>query len=74
MTREPIVRIEMVPSNAKKHCHVDMLLVELYSLKKILGSIPGLGRSSGEGKGYPLQYCGLENSIRGMELQRVRHE
>ena len=27
-----------------------------------LGSIPGLGRSPGEGKGYPLQYCGLENS------------
>ena len=27
-----------------------------------LGSIPGLGRSSGEGKGYPLQYPGLENS------------
>ena len=27
-----------------------------------LGSIPGLGRSSGEGKGYPLQYSGLENS------------
>ena len=26
-----------------------------------LGSIPGLGRSSGEGKGYPLQYSGLEN-------------
>ena len=24
--------------------------------------IPGLGRSPGEGKGYPLQYCGLENS------------
>ena len=24
-----------------------------------LGSIPGLGRSSGEGKGYPLQYSGL---------------
>ena len=28
-----------------------------------LGSIPGLGRSSGEGNGYPLQYSGLENSI-----------
>ena len=28
-----------------------------------LGSIPGLGRSPGEGKGYPLQYAGLENSI-----------
>ena len=28
-----------------------------------LGSIPGLGRSPREGKGYPLQYSGLENSI-----------
>ena len=27
------------------------------------GSIPGLGRCPGEGKGYPLQYSGLENSI-----------
>ena len=27
-----------------------------------LGSTPGLGRSPGEGKGYPLQYSGLENS------------
>ena len=26
-----------------------------------LGSIHGLGRSPGEGKGYPLQYSGLEN-------------
>ena len=26
-----------------------------------LGLIPGLGRSTGEGKGYPLQYFGLEN-------------
>ena len=26
-----------------------------------LGSIPGLGRFPGEGKGYPLQYSGLEN-------------
>ena len=28
-----------------------------------LGLIPGLGRSHGEGKGYPLQYSGLENSV-----------
>ena len=28
-----------------------------------LVSIPGLGRSRGEGKGYPLQYSGLENSM-----------
>ena len=28
-----------------------------------LGSIPGLGRSPGDRKGYPLQYSGLENSM-----------
>ena len=28
-----------------------------------LGLIPWLGRSSGEGKCYPLQYSGLENSM-----------
>ena len=28
-----------------------------------LGSISGLGRSPGEGKGYPLHYYGLENSM-----------
>ena len=26
-------------------------------------SLAGLGRSPGEGKGYPLQYSGLENSM-----------
>ena len=30
-----------------------------------LGSTPGLGRSPGEGKGYPLQYSCLENSMDG---------
>ena len=33
-----------------------------------LGLIPGLGRSPGEGKGYPLQYSGLDNSMDYMEL------
>ena len=28
-----------------------------------LGSIPGLGRSPGDGNGYPLQYSSLENSM-----------
>ena len=28
-----------------------------------LGLISGLGRSPGEGTGYPLQYSGLENSM-----------
>ena len=42
--------------------------------------IPGLGRSPGEGKVYPLQYSGLENSMdciwdgitHSMGSQRVR--
>ena len=37
--------------------------------------IPGLGRSPGEGKGYPLQYFGLENSmgciVRGVTKSRT---
>ena len=36
-----------------------------------LGSISGLGRSPGEGKGYPLQYSDLEKS---MGSQRVRYD
>ena len=28
-----------------------------------VGSIPGLGRSPGEGNGNPLQYSGLENPM-----------
>ena len=35
-----------------------------------LGSISGLGRSPGEGKGYPLWHSGLENSI-GCIVRRV---
>ena len=41
-----------------------------------LDSIPGLGRSSGEGKGYPLQYSGLENPmdciVHGVTKSRTR--
>ena len=41
-----------------------------------LGSISGLGRSAGEGKGYPLQYSGLENSldciVHGVEKRQAR--
>ena len=40
-----------------------------------LGSILELGRSPGEGKGYPLQYSGLENSmdciVRGVAKSRT---
>ena len=41
-----------------------------------LGSIPGLGRSPGEGKGYPLQCSGLENFmdyiVHGVTKSRTR--
>ena len=39
-------------------------------------SIPESGRSLGEGKGYPVQYSGLENSmgIQSMGSQRFGHD
>ena len=47
-----------------------------------LGSIPGLRKSLGEDKGYPLQYSGLENSldcerltgrkVRGLQTEEIR--
>ena len=39
-----------------------------------LGSIPGVGRFPGEGKGYSLQYSGLENSMDMVGLQGVGHD
>ena len=33
-----------------------------------LGSILGLGKSPGEGKGYPFQYSGLENPMDWTQL------
>ena len=38
-----------------------------------LASIPGLGRSPGEGNGYPLQYSGLENSMDREAWQATVH-
>ena len=38
-------------------------LVKNLPVMQHLGSIPGLGGSPEEGKGYPLQYSGLENSM-----------
>ena len=34
-----------------------------YVVRNFYNLIAGLGRSPGEGKGYPLQYSGLENSM-----------
>ena len=38
-----------------------------------LGSIPGLGRSPGEGHGNPLQYSCLENSVEGGDWWASAH-
>ena len=44
------------------------------------GLIPGLGRSPGEGNGYPLQYSCLENpmeepgGLQSLQSQRVGHD
>ena len=38
-----------------------------------LGSIPALGKSPGEGKGYPLQYSGLENSVHGVSKSQTHN-
>jgi len=34
-------------------------------------SIPGLQRSPGEGKGYPVQYSGLEKSMTKRQTQLI---
>ena len=39
------------------------LVTQLSSYYRHMGLIPRLGRSPGEGKGYPFQYSDLENSM-----------
>ena len=41
---------------------------------RVVGSIPGLGRSPGVGTSYPLQYTCLENSIDRGAWQIMVHE
>ena len=42
---------------------IDVKVEELRTAHVFLGSILGLGRSPGEGNGYPLQYSGMGNSM-----------
>ena len=39
------------------------MVKNLSSMQGDLGSVPGLGRSPGEGNGYPLRYSCVENSM-----------
>ena len=46
------------------------------AMRRDRGSIPGLGRFPEEGRGYPLQYSGLENSmdciVHGVAKSRIQ--
>ena len=64
------------------HCSlVAQMVKHLPAMQVDLGSVPGSGRSSGEGNGNPLQYLCPENPMDGgasrlqsMESQRVRRD
>ena len=56
---------------------VAQLVKKLPAVDADLGLIPELGRYPGQGKGYSLQYSGLENSMDCIVhggSQRVRHD
>ena len=52
------------------------LVAHLVKSLPAMRTIPGLERSPGERKGYPLQYSGLEKTMDCIVhgLQRVRHD
>ena len=57
---QPVVGVTGFPCGSagkESACNAFHLQSELQGL----GSIPGFGKFPGEGKGYPLQYSGLEN-------------
>ena len=60
-----IIFNKLVLSSTPKQSSKQSLVGQLVKNPSVgdLGSIPGLGRFPGEGKGYPLQYSGLENSM-----------
>ena len=52
-------RRERVPTPPSWASLVAQLVKNLPAMREAPGSVPGLGRSPGEGNGSPLQYCGL---------------
>ena len=66
-TREALMRLQWRIRWRRDRLHTPVLLgfpgKESACNAGDLGSIPGLGRSLGEGKDYPLQYSGLENPM-----------
>ena len=58
--------IFIITLNLEKYSEITLVAQTVKNLpvmQETPGSIPGLGRSPGEGNGYPLQYSCLENSM-----------
>ena len=71
MLYECVYTLMHIYTHTHTHIHSSSVVKKSAYNARDLDSITGLGRSLGEGKGYPLQYSGLENSIQSMGLQRV---
>ena len=84
MWKEEVIKF-LQGEDLEEHLHVRVVYLTLDDKASackagVLGSVPGLGRSPGEGNGNPLQYSCLENSmdrgtwwVQSMGSQRVRH-
>ena len=59
----PCNRLSFLAVNWKWPEQIPQAVQNLPAMQDHPGSIPGLGRSPGEGNGYPLQYSCLENSM-----------
>ena len=68
-TRDQIANICWIIKKAREFQKTSSLVAQIVKASACnagdLGSIPGWGRSSGEGNGNPLQYSCLENSMDG---------
>ena len=64
---DPLEKGQLLP-NQYSWASLATQLEEATCNVKDLDSISGLGRSPGEGKGYPLQYPGLENAMDSIVL------
>ena len=63
LSREDLLQRDRLPTPVSLDFSCDSAGKESACNVGDVGLIPGLGRSPGEGKSYPLQYSGLENTM-----------
>ena len=68
-----VAKSQTQPSNFHLRASLVAQTVEFAGNTGNLGSVPGLGRSLGEGHGNPLQYSWLENPMDGVAWQATVH-